>query len=104
MSDLGFKGNIAQFSTHSLRIGGASILAAAGMADCVIQKMGGWKSLAFLKYIRLSIEAFGKCYAALTSTTILSNSHLTRLLPNFSTSDCRSPLALQAIVTSTPNL
>jgi hypothetical protein len=36
--DLGFKGNVDQSSTHSLPIGGTSILAAAGMADCVIQK------------------------------------------------------------------
>ena len=49
---LGF--NHEFFSTHSLRIGGASALAAAGVPDYIIQTMGRWKSLAFLMYIRLA--------------------------------------------------
>jgi hypothetical protein len=37
-----------RFGTHSLRIGGATILAAAGHPNHYIQKMGRWKSLTFL--------------------------------------------------------
>ena len=34
------------FSTHSFRIRGASLLAAANVPDYVIQRIGRWKSLA----------------------------------------------------------
>lgn len=37
---------------HSFRIGGATLLAAAGYPDHVIQLAGRWHSLAFLRYIR----------------------------------------------------
>jgi hypothetical protein len=42
------------YSTHGIRIASASTLAAAGVADSVIQKTGRWKSLAFLRYIRVT--------------------------------------------------
>ena len=41
-------------SSHSLRIGGASALAAAGSSDREIMILGGWKSLVFLNYVRSS--------------------------------------------------
>ena len=47
----GVTGNV---NTHSLRIGGASAAAAAGLADVEIQRLGRWKSGAFLRYIRPS--------------------------------------------------
>ena len=50
--------NPAVFETHSLHIGGASALAASGINDSIIQIMGRWKSSAFLRYIRLSTQAF----------------------------------------------
>ena len=86
MRQQGFGENIHQFSTHSLRIGGASTLAAAGYSDSIIQKMGGWKSVCFLRYIRLAVEAFGKCHDALTNATLLTNDHLMRMLPGFNAS------------------
>lgn len=52
----GFKDN--RFSTHSLRYGGATALAAAGTPDSWIQTFGRWRSLAFLKYIKLSGKIF----------------------------------------------
>jgi hypothetical protein len=36
-----------RISSHSLRIGGASALAAAGVPDYIILDMGRWKSLVF---------------------------------------------------------
>jgi len=83
MSSLGFTTNLHQFSTHSLRIGDASLLAQAGFADCIIQKMGHWKSLCFLEYIRLSTTAFRNCYKQLTNHKILTNNDVTKLMPNF---------------------
>ena len=39
-------------SSHSLRIGGATAMAAAGMSEYEIKQMGGWKSDVFLDYAR----------------------------------------------------
>jgi hypothetical protein len=43
-----------KYSPHSLRIGGATALAAQQVPDSTIQTLGRWKSLAFLQYIRVS--------------------------------------------------
>ena len=50
-----YTGNtINRQSSHSLRIGGASALAAAGSSDREIMILGRWKSLVFLNYVRSS--------------------------------------------------
>lgn len=41
------------FGTHTFQIGRATDLALQGMSDSEIQKFGRWKSVAFLKYIRI---------------------------------------------------
>ena len=41
-----------RISSHSLRIGGATAMAAAGMSEYEIKQMGGWKSVLFLVYAR----------------------------------------------------
>jgi site-specific recombinase XerD len=45
----------SHFHMHSLRVGAASTLAAAGKPSHYIQKMGRWKSLAFLQYIHWAV-------------------------------------------------
>jgi hypothetical protein len=45
-----------RYSTHSLRIGGASALGAARVPEYLIQSLGRWRSLAFLRYIHVSEE------------------------------------------------
>ena len=67
------------FSTHSLRIGGASALAAAGVPDYIIQTMGRWKSLAFLMYIRLASSAYNAALAKMCNTETLTVSDLRRI-------------------------
>jgi hypothetical protein len=61
-----------RISSHSLRIGGASNLAASGVNDYVIQKMGRWKSLCFLQYIRLATGAYSKAADNLSNASIFS--------------------------------
>jgi hypothetical protein len=43
---------IKQVDTHSLRGGGANVLALSGFLDTQIQKMGRWRGATFKEYIR----------------------------------------------------
>jgi hypothetical protein len=61
-----------RYRPHSLRIGGASMLAAAGLPDYVIQKQGRWKSLAFLEYIRLGKRSFAMALDAMVNPVLLT--------------------------------
>ena len=50
--------NIALFSTHSLRAGGASVAANAGVSDRPFQRHGRWKSVsAKIGYVEDSLES-----------------------------------------------
>ena len=69
----------SRFSTHSCRIGGASLLAAAGMQDYMIQIIGRWKSLAFLTYIRSASSFFTRALSALTNPSLFTLSHLMKM-------------------------
>ena len=69
------------FSTHSVRIGGASILAAAGMPAYSIQLMGRWKSSAFMLYIFRSVELMNTCFKALSDASVFSNSDFVKRNP-----------------------
>jgi hypothetical protein len=74
LSSIALKFNLdsKRISSHSLRIGGASSLAAAGVNDYVIQRMGRWKSLCFLQYIRLASGAFATAADNLSNSTIFT--------------------------------
>ena len=48
--------NPAEFGTHSLRIGGATALFAAGANPTVIRTMGRWSSDLYRLYVRASFE------------------------------------------------
>jgi len=69
----------SRYRTHSLRIGGASMLAAAGRPDYEIQKLGRWKSLAFLEYIKLGKATFRAALAAIVDPTILTAKEIGRM-------------------------
>jgi hypothetical protein len=70
----GFNGD--RFSSHSIRIGGASALAAAGAPSWVIQLTGRWKSLAFLQYIRLASTQFQRSIELQTDGTTFTAKHI----------------------------
>jgi hypothetical protein len=73
--------NPEKFSTHSLRIGGASILAAAGVPDSLIQLLGRWRSLTFLQYIRLTTTQYKRASRAFTNTNGFNSKDLKRTNP-----------------------
>jgi len=66
----------AHFTSKSLRSGGASILAAASLPSYLIQKIGRWKSLTFLQYIKISTEACNTISDALFNPNLLTISHI----------------------------
>jgi hypothetical protein len=52
VSAAGQSARASNYTLHSGRIGGATALAAAGVADSAIMAAGRWKSDAYLRYIR----------------------------------------------------
>jgi len=71
----------ARFSTHSCRIGGATLLAAAGHPNHYIQRAGRWKSLAFLGYIRWAISSMNSALVTLVNPLVFTNNDMLRLNP-----------------------
>ena len=70
-----------KFSTHSLRIGGATALAAAGIPDSTIQTLGRWKSLAFLAYIRTSIATLQRALLSMINPGTVTSRDIEELNP-----------------------
>ena len=64
--------DVSRYTTHSFRVGGASQLAAGGTPEYIIMKMGRWKSLAFLDYIRESSSFFSVALSKLTDPSLLT--------------------------------
>lgn len=73
--------DLHKFHSHSLRIGGASALAAAGAPSWVIQLTGRWKSLVFLQYIRLASTAFQRSIQMQTDGTTFTAAHIQQWNP-----------------------
>lgn len=70
----------SRFSSHSLRYGGASTLAAAGLPDSWIQVYGRWKSLTFLQYIKLSHNIFDTIQQTMLTSNKFSHADIAKLL------------------------
>jgi len=68
-----------RWTSKSLRIGGASVLAAAQVPDYTIKMMGRWKSLIFLEYIRLSTLAFNKAVAIMSNISTFTSTDLMQI-------------------------
>lgn len=76
----------ARISSHSLRIGGASALAAAGVPDYLIMDMGRWRSLTFLTYVRRSTQMFDTARNALARRDLLTVNQIRLMNPKGVTS------------------
>ena len=61
-----------RYSSHSFRIGGATVLAAANFPDYVIQNMGRWKSLAFLHYLHWAPSMMRAAMTVLTDVSVFT--------------------------------
>ena len=60
----------ANYATHSMRAGGATTLAAAGLDHRLIQIAGRWRSDTYKTYIRDNIQDFTAISSALASTAV----------------------------------
>jgi hypothetical protein len=69
-----------RFTSHSLRYGGASTLAAAGLPDSWIQIYGRWKSLTFLQYIKLSDNIFSTVQRTMSDYNKFSHADIAKLM------------------------
>jgi hypothetical protein len=58
--------------SHSVRIGGATVLAAAQVPDYVIMAMGGWASAVYLQYVRPSFQLYAAAQTALANAAYVS--------------------------------
>ena len=82
--------NPARFSTHSCRIGGATLLAAANHPNHYIQRAGRWKSLAFLNYIRWAVSSMNSALVTLVNPSVFTNADMLKLNPGASYSAWKS--------------
>ena len=64
----------AHYGAHSLRIGGATAMLAAGVAPQMIRLMGRWSSDVYEIYCRMSVESALAAGVALASATVTSTS------------------------------
>ena len=60
-----YLGNSVNINTHSLRIGGATLLSKVGVPEHVIQKIGRWSSECYKKYVRLADKHITAAYNAI---------------------------------------
>jgi len=74
----------AQFSTHSMRIAGATLMFAAGYEDSYIKNMGRWKSDIFRKYIHFQSVSKMSIQKSLCDPTILTTDDVRRSCPSAS--------------------
>ena len=51
----------SHYCRHGFRIGAATTAATKGEEDCVIQALGRWESLVYLRYVRLPREQLSGC-------------------------------------------
>ena len=77
--DMGHDG--AEFATHSLRIGGATTMAATGLyTDDEIRRFGRWKSDCWRKYVYAARSAVVNLAAAMSRVHVVTEDIAQRLM------------------------
>jgi hypothetical protein len=71
-----------RLGVHSLRIGGATMFAAAKYSIHYIQTLGRWKSLAFMSYIYLTLRSMDHAMIAIVDPIHCLDNDLIRLNPS----------------------
>ena len=71
--------NPDRFGTHSIRIGGATILAAAGHPNHYIQGMGRWAGDTFMRYIRAATASMTSALISIVNPFLFTNDDLIKL-------------------------
>ena len=71
-----------KFSSHSLRIGGTTLLAAADYSDSFIKKMGRWSSDCYMKYIHFDSISKMEIGKSLCDPSIFTMSDMRRSNPS----------------------
>lgn len=71
--------DMSRYSCHSMRVGGATILATAHFPDYVIQNMGRWKSMEFLHYLHWNPNTMRDALVALVDPNIFKLSDLVKM-------------------------
>ena len=61
--------NLSSLNTHSFRIAAATSAKQAGIRDSHLKTMGKWRSDAYLKYVRVSLQDMAKLSKTLASTS-----------------------------------
>lgn len=69
----------SRYSCHSMRVGGATVLATAHFPDYVIQNMGRWKSMEFLHYLHWNPNTMREALVALVDPDIFKLSDLVKM-------------------------
>jgi hypothetical protein len=74
-----YKIDEARVSSHSLRIGGATTLSAAGLSNDEVKRFADWHSDALLLYLRRSILLFERARQAMSSPAAMTVADTRRL-------------------------
>ena len=88
---------VQRINTHSLRSGGANVLALSGYSDTEIQKMGRWRGATFKEYIREELA----CYAQNMSRKMKQKFNFINIAGN-AFHDITTELVLSEYSTTTP--
>lgn len=73
VASVGLPGN---FSSHSFRIGAATVAARQGIPDHLIQALGRWTSNAYRLYIRTPAEALAGLSSQLSGGSPIAEHHI----------------------------
>ncbi len=74
--------NDARFTGHSLRRGGATALAAAGIPDHIIMQLGNWKSFAYQLYTVPTDATIADAIGQMARTTCVFGQSIKPIRPN----------------------